>query len=596
MTHDQLPREMHNAMHRQPGGAINPPNPGPYHQAQAPGLSAASNPPHPNLNPQLHHAPTFQGAGHDPAALSPAQAQVLHAQAAVAQAATAQPVTIQPGGAGPLTGLRDGLTAPATTTNAAPDAVQVSHPATQSAPPQSMAPQPSAHGQGHAQMTAQAFQGTIQRPSFPAAPSKVLAEQRAKGGDGHIRQSDQVPAFETPMTTGPLLEGVYPAPNQTPPVPENTQRNTQENTQGRVQANSHANSMGGEARRSPRPRPRLQHMDPHMDPTLQAKLAGVGEPNLAEISGEHARAATAAGGAFWTFEAGRGTPQENRRHLPRALIASAILLLVGLLGFAAWSQFQARTQIIEPVFIAAPLGPERVVPENPGGIQIPDQGLGVLNPEIVTSEPNLNALTITTPAANIATSAPTDDAIIIEEQLPVNHTGANATTAAATPGNTTPADAILAEGISTEPLSAEPLSAESTPAAAVPSTGATSAATQTNLSDIIIPAPRPASVLLSSPQPTGQNASSLIVTTAPSGVFVQEGSYLSFETAQSAYAELQRRAGSRLSGINPLYHQVEVNGQTRYRLYLTGFATTTNAELLGGALGRNQDSWLVRGS
>ena len=86
----------------------------------------------------------------------------------------------------------------------------------------------------------------------------------------------------------------------------------------------------------------------------------------------------------------------------------------------------------------------------------------------------------------------------------------------------------------------------------------------------------------------------LLVTTAPRGLYVQEGAYATFESAQAAFATLQQRGGGRLVDIAPQFHRVEVDRQTVYRLYLTGFKTLSEAAILGSAFGRDESNWFIR--
>ena len=85
-----------------------------------------------------------------------------------------------------------------------------------------------------------------------------------------------------------------------------------------------------------------------------------------------------------------------------------------------------------------------------------------------------------------------------------------------------------------------------------------------------------------------------LVAVAPTGLYVQEGSYGTYAAAQQAFVALSARAPTMMSGIQPIYHQVDVDGQTRYRLYLTGWLDETAARTAAPYLGRTQSTWLVK--
>ena len=371
----------------------------------------------------------------------------------------------------------------------------------------------------------QAFNQPAARPSFPAAPSKVLAEQYAQGGDGYIRHADTALADDMPAAVdGPLLEGMYPAPHSAP------------------QPALGASLASKIAARSPHPSPRSQPIDP----ALQTKLAAYGEPDLAE-RGNDVGAQAAYRGAFGAYDA-QSAPSRPR-NLAAFAISGAVLLLA-LLAFGTWAQLRNTAAPSDPVRITAAEGPERIVPEDPGGLQIADQDLGVLNPGALLDDGTLMREP-TVPAAQLDPDPIPDTAdqgqaeIIVQNDIQI------------------------------------PLETTNTP--------------QFDFAPVVRPAQIPARLL---PDGTGsaptESSTSLIITADPTQLYVQEGSYASLESAQAAYGALKARSGTLFTNISPRYFKAAVDGQTRYRLYLVGFRDVTSAASVGGALGRSRSNWVIK--
>lgn len=461
----------------------------------------------------------------------------------------AQPQPVQPGGQGPLSGYASGVSAPAQPAPQQPVQAQP-QPAPQMQAPAPEASDPIPGGSAEA-FAAQPFAHAPRRPSFPAAPSKVLAEQQALGGDGHIRDTEPAPAFDAPME-GPYLEGAYPAPEA---APASTQA-----------APYHTPTQPGRAV------PRYQHTDaaysvraPQAEPTLN-------DPSLDQRGDQDS--------AFWAFSAGAEPTHDRPRWGLIVALLLAVLLLLGLLAFAAWSQFRAAPAPADPIRLTAEPGPEWIVPADPGGLQVADQDLGVLNPDAIRADGSLTA-------APIATVQPApipsfEETLIIEEAIEVP---AQATVS---PIATTPAEA--------NPETTEPVIVDATPVATqpegvpLPRPEAIPARAVIPAAEATTPAPEPQTPAASTPVAVESG----VITTPPTGLYVQEGAYSTLANAQRAFDRVKAQGGAQFSAITPLYHSTSVGGAPGYKLYLIGFDTSAQAALTGRSLGRTVDNWFIR--
>ena len=488
----------------------------------------------------------------------------------------------------------------------------------------------------------QAFQQPTPRPSFPAAPSKVLAEQRAKGHSGHITYADQgfsshggTPGADfNPQEQDPAA-GSY--AQAFPPSPETPEPRFQalhdELLQGEL---PQGESLRGEAGPSPRRAVHLQQATP----SPVTGFAGLEEPDLTERGGQASeagpgsisgsapgsglgpgfgvaasrRAAAGREGAFWQFQPGAQDCEELQDHRTSwALIGVAILVLLALLGLAVWSQVRGTPTFEEPLVIAAPTGPERVVPADPGGFVVPNQDLGVLNQGVLNQGVSATGPNpaLSSPGTQVAIPTPSFDDFEIIEDLPDTRRVIDPALAqlvdAAGFENLPAAGARRAEVEIPVPI---PAGAEAATGTAVGDTtgDATGAATvaPTTALPAFAPRPRPADIPPRLPRATQLSGSGrtpasqpdagdgLLVTTAPRGLYVQEGAYATLESAQAAFATLQQRGGERLADIAPQFHRVEVDRQTIYRLYLTGFETLSEAAIIGSTFGRDESNWFIR--
>lgn len=487
-------------------------------------------------------SPTFQrpvapATQHQPAE----QAPNIRAQMQMQQPAqtVAQPQPLVAGGQGPLAGRGGSVQPQRTQAYQAPQPAPAMVDAGPETPPIAADQRPD-------------------RPTFPAAPSKVLQEVYARGGDGHIRQTDEGPAFDSHVSDGPMLEGAYPYPgeeHQTFTVPEPAP------TMATAPVSAAPAGQPGQAER---PSPRLQHADT----AYRNQLAGLGEPNLSAHPGQPAASTD---GAFWNFESGQTVVREDEdRGALWPFIILAALFLIAILAYgayASWNAWQSTAAApAEPVFISAFEGPERIVPADTGGLQIEGTTLSVLNPEAEI----VNGELAPPPAPPVAEQG---EGFVAETDITIAET----------------IETVVVAPVVTDPNFRADVSRPVTRPADVPSAFV---APQPE------PAPTPEPVAEATPAPATPAAAAPVaeaglVTSAPSGLYVQEGSYSSLANAKQAYASLVARNSSAMSGIDPSYHKVVVNGQTYYRLYLTGFLDSPAADMVGFNLGRNRSNWRV---
>ena len=314
------------------------------------------------------------------------------------------------------------------------------------------------------------------------------------------------------------------------------------------------------------------------------------EPSMAETSpvGDAARTGDAA--APWQAEQ-PAVSSGRRSGRPTWALPLVLCALVTLIAVVAYAQLSGAPSVSDPLRVAAPEGPERVLPEDPGGQEIPGIDLTILHPEQVSG--------ISEDARNFLNQDPWVDSNLSPVLIDVIETGASDA-----------AEVQIIEEIDI-PITFEGAVAGSTQveevAAASASTPASTPQSSTTAQASVVEAARPAAPPI--PQASadeGQRASDTaptvdsragpstgLLASAPTGLYVQEGSYGTLTRAQVAYANLLREAPEQMIALRPAYHQVEVNGQTWVRLYLTGFESGAAARQMGGSLGRRQNQWLV---
>ena len=286
-----------------------------------------------------------------------------------------------------------------------------------------------------------------------------------------------------------------------------------------------------------------------------------------------------------SFEADDEVNGRGRRMRNRLLVLVA-LVLVG--GGAAWAWVSSHKATDEPVpVIAADTSPEKVKPEDEGGMQVPNQNVQILDnmsggqptaeqqqnvmppPEQPVSPPS----TETTDQANAeaqtpaisdapkpAETAPTPPAIT--DQAPSVDAPAIPSVSAPEPGQTAAAAPTTAAPVVPEPETqqAAPAPAEPTPA---PATTAEKPAEPA-------PAPAPAAPKAAEPVQTATAPAApptpAVAPTAGGTARIQLAAVKSDALAQSEWAKLQKAHPSLLGGLTLNVQTVDRNGTKLYRI------------------------------
>jgi hypothetical protein len=283
-----------------------------------------------------------------------------------------------------------------------------------------------------------------------------------------------------------------------------------------------------------------------------------------------------------SFDAEDEVNGRGRRMRNRLMVLAAIVVIA---GGAAWAWISSHRAPEGPVpVITADTSPEKVKPEDEGGMQVPNQNVEILNGQSTTAEapavmpppeqPVSPPMTETTDEANAASQAPA----ITDAPKPAEPTPPAATDAAPSvdapaipsvsapePGQTASAAAPIVSEAETQ--QAAPAPAEPTPAPAVtaekpaePAPAATSTAK----------APEPTAAPKSEPTQTAAvpaaPATPSVAPTAGGGARIQLAAVKSETLAQSEWAKLQKAHPSLLGGLTLNVQAVDKSGSKLYRI------------------------------
>ncbi|MFA5123073.1 SPOR domain-containing protein [Zavarzinia sp.] len=267
------------------------------------------------------------------------------------------------------------------------------------------------------------------------------------------------------------------------------------------------------------------------------------------------------------------------------------LLLLGLAGGAllyfglsllAGSDHQTVTDASSVPLVRADNAPTKVPPEEPGGMEVPDQDKLIFD-RIGggTGDSSLPEQLLPPPDTPMARPTAPPPAPPPSAEAPAVPAPAPATAAPATPPAATPAPGTTAM-TTPAPAPAAPPAAPAKPAA----TPATPAPAK--------PAPAPAAPAPSKPAATPTPAPAPAAPSA-GGVTIQLAALKDEASAKQAWARLVKNNSDLLAGLKPIILPVQVNGATLYRLRAGPFATKDAAGQVCAKLKlRNQDCNVVR--
>jgi len=311
-----------------------------------------------------------------------------------------------------------------------------------------------------------------------------------------------------------------------------------------------------------------------------------------------------------SFDAEDEVNGRGRRMRNRLLVLVALVVIA---GGAAWAWISSHRTPEGPVpVIAADATPEKVKPEDEGGMQVPNQNVEILNGQSTTAEqpavlpppeqPVAPPTNETTDQANAAPQAPAiTDAPKPAEPAP---TPAPATTdqsaapsvdapaipsvAAPEPGQTASAPAPVVAA--PQPQQAEPAPAAPTPApvttAEKPAEPAAPAPDTTAKAPEPTPAPKPAT------QTAAVAAAPSVAPTAGGSARIQLAAVKSEALAKSEWAKLQKAHPSLLGALTLNVQTVDKNGAKLYRIQ-AGPLTKAQAKDLCSKLKAEKQDCLV---
>jgi hypothetical protein len=281
-----------------------------------------------------------------------------------------------------------------------------------------------------------------------------------------------------------------------------------------------------------------------------------------------------------SFDAEDEVNGRGRRMRNRLLVLAAVVVVI---GGAAWAWTSSHRAPEGPVpVIAADTTPEKVKPEDEGGMQVPNQNVEILNGQSTTAEqpavlpppeqPVAPPTTETTDEANAASQAPaiTDapkpaepapTAPATTDSAPAVDAPAIPSVSAPEPGQTAAAPAPVVP--EPQPQQAAPAPAEETP---------TPATTAEKPAEPAAPAPAASTAKAPEPAPAKAETQTAAVAAAPSvaptaggNARVQLAAVKSEALAKSEWAKLQKAHPSLLGGLTLNVQAVDKGGSKLYR-------------------------------
>lgn len=283
-----------------------------------------------------------------------------------------------------------------------------------------------------------------------------------------------------------------------------------------------------------------------------------------------------------SFEAEDEVNGRGRRMRNRLMVLAAIVVIV---GGAAWAWVASHPAPDGPVpVITAETTPEKVKPEDEGGMQVPNQNVEILNGQPATAEqPAITAppeqpvsppMTETTDEANAAAQAPavTDAVPTVDAPAIPSVSAPDPSQTAAAPAPVVSAPVVSeAETQQAAPAPAEPAAAPATTAeqpaepAAPAAAASTAKAPETTPEPAPAPAPKAAEPTQTAAAPTAPAAPS-VAPTAGGGSRVQLAAVKSEALAKAEWAKLQKAHPALLGGLTLNVQAVDKNGSKLYRI------------------------------
>jgi hypothetical protein len=286
-----------------------------------------------------------------------------------------------------------------------------------------------------------------------------------------------------------------------------------------------------------------------------------------------------------SFEAEDEVNGRGRRMRNRLLVLVALVVIA---GGAAWAWISSHRAPQGPVpVITADTTPEKVKPEDEGGMQVPNQNVQILdnmNGGQSNAEQQQNVLpppeqpvapptTETTDQANAAPQAPAITDAPKPEPAPTppavtDQAAAPSVDAPAIPSVTAPEPGTTAAAPTPAPVVPEPQPQQAAPAPAEPA----AAAPATTAEKTPEPAPAPAAEAPKAAEPTQTAAAATtpakppVAPTAGGNARIQLAAVKSEAAASTQWAKMQKAYPDLLGALSLNVEKVEKNGSTLYRV------------------------------
>jgi hypothetical protein len=303
-----------------------------------------------------------------------------------------------------------------------------------------------------------------------------------------------------------------------------------------------------------------------------------------------------------SFDAEDEVNGRGRRMRNRLLVLVAVVVIA---GGAAWAWVSSHRAPEGPVpVIAADTTPEKVKPEDEGGMQVPNQNVEILNgqsadaqPETVLPPPEQPVAPPTTETTDQASAALQAPAITDEPKAAEPALTPPATTdeAAAAPSVAAPAiPSVVApepgQTAAPTPIVPEPQTQQAAPAPAeAPPTPATTAEKPAEA----VPAPESAAPKAAEPTQTAAvpaaPAAPAVTPTAGGNSRIQLAAVKSEAAANTQWTKLQKAHPELLGALSLNVQKVQVNGTTYYRVQAGPLSKTQARDLCSKLKAQKQD-------
>jgi hypothetical protein len=299
-----------------------------------------------------------------------------------------------------------------------------------------------------------------------------------------------------------------------------------------------------------------------------------------------------------SFEAEDEVNGRGRRMRNRLLVLAALVVIA---GGATWAWVSSHRAPEGPVpVIAADTTPEKVKPEDEGGMQVPNQNVEILNgqssaeqPETVLPPPEQPVAPPTTETTDQANAAPQAPAITDEPKPaePAPTTDSATDQSAATPSVAAPAiPSVTAPEPGQAAAAPTPIVPEPQTQQAAPAPAEAAPAPATTAEKPAEPAPAPAAPKAAEPtQTAAAPASPSVAPTAGGNSRIQLAAVKSAAAANTQWTKLQKAHPALLGALSLNVQKVQVNGATYYRIQAGPLSRTQAKDLCSKLKAQKQD-------